>query len=338
MKIALVTTTISVPTVLETYRRIGPDIEIIVAGDDVPNAVECDIAAFCASIDARYLSYAEQASLGYAVHEIIGPRNIQRRVIAILEALKTNCDLLISVDTDNAPIDERFFEIIRDRFSLDEIVPRIIGKRGWVDPGVFSVPSHGARGIPLPHRKTRDVAFGGVIDVAQLMVYGDPDTGAVDRIADPPQVEEFGTLLQSGFTTDPRETWSSLNTQATVWRRAVAPLAAPWAGCGRFDDLVGGWVCQRIMADLHRVVFYGPPFVKQDRHGHDLAEDLRQELWGMSHGERFCDDLRNMDLSAGDDVLSKLRIIACAVQDLPYFTQQAKDFALAYIQDLERIF
>lgn len=337
MKICLVTTTVTPPTVLAAYRALDAEVELIVAGDAVDDATERAIRDCCDSVNARYLSYDEQSSLGYAVHEVIGPRSTQRRVIAILEALRTSCDLLISVDTDNAPVDAYFFEMIRDRFSLHDFVPRVTGKRGWVDPGVFSIPPHGARGIPLAHRKTPDVIIGGVVDVAQLMVYGDPDTGAIDRIADSPQIERFGPLLESGFTTDPRETWSSLNTQATVWRRVVAPLAAPWAGCGRFEDLVSGWVCQRIMADLHRVVFYGPPFVKQIRHGHDLAEDLRQELWGMSYGERFCDDLRSMDLSAKDDVLGKMQIIASAVQDLSYFTQQAKDFALAYAHDLERI-
>src|SRR5215467_2560769 len=87
MRIALITTTIYVPTVLEHYRRLDSGVAMFVAGDRQTPHVAA--RSFIESLgNATYYSDADQEKLGYKSSAVIGWNKIMRRNIALLEALR----------------------------------------------------------------------------------------------------------------------------------------------------------------------------------------------------------------------------------------------------------
>src|SRR6476620_6144831 len=99
---ALITTTINNPLVLRQYRASDPDVLFIIAGDR--KSPHDDIRSLCKELgNAVYLDPREQQALGYACSEVIGWNSIQRRSIALLEALRAGAQVVLSVDDDNAP-------------------------------------------------------------------------------------------------------------------------------------------------------------------------------------------------------------------------------------------
>ena len=88
MKICLITTTIYVPEVLKLYRRLGPDVQIIIAGDrKTPHESTCALVQSLGN--AIYMSDADQTRLGTSVSELIGWNKIMRRNLALLQAIKS---------------------------------------------------------------------------------------------------------------------------------------------------------------------------------------------------------------------------------------------------------
>jgi hypothetical protein len=84
----LITTTIHTPNVLRLYRASDPDVLMIIAGD--LQSPHDEIRALCKELgNAQYLDPFTQQGLGYACSEVIGFRSIQRRNIALLEALSS---------------------------------------------------------------------------------------------------------------------------------------------------------------------------------------------------------------------------------------------------------
>lgn len=343
--IALVSTTIHVPHVLAEYRRIGPDVEIIVAGD--VNGPQDEIAAFCRQLDARYLGPQEQEALGYACSPIIGWKSIQRRSIAILEAIRSGADIIISLDTDNAPTDNLYFRVIDDVMTkgtrgLGYSIPT-----GWLNPGRFADPPYVARGFPLSQRHNQPDGLAGIeppngrypIGILQSLVLGDPDIDAIERIAKAPTVDGYRMNGRATFVTNPRDTWAPTNSQATAWRRELAPLMLCPPGLGRFDDIWGSYIAQRVLQETGYHVAFGWPFVRQDRHDHNLLKDLEQELWGMRHTERFVSDLKAAYIGSlsGNSILGKLHVLISDMTAWDYLPQQTRDFLVAWVQDVERV-
>ncbi len=116
MKVALITTTIYVPRVLELYRNISKDVWFFVAGDrKTPHK---ETRSFVEKLgSAIYYSDEDQEKLGYKSSEIIGWNKIMRRDIALLEAIKHGADIIISIDDDNIPLDENYFHDFIAMFS-----------------------------------------------------------------------------------------------------------------------------------------------------------------------------------------------------------------------------
>ncbi len=184
MKLALITTTINVPTVLALYRKLGPEVAIYVAGDrKTPDAV----GEFCKSIGAWYSSYEEQYAQWPKLSEIIRPDCIQRRNFALLEALKDGADIIVSIDDDNTPMNFEYFP--RFRTLLNSVIPfsglKATGYGGWIDPGQFLLPRAKHRGFPFSQPGLFQVTstVNSKIGVAAGVCLGDPDVDAVTRLA-----------------------------------------------------------------------------------------------------------------------------------------------------------
>lgn len=337
MKICLITTTVTPPDVLAAYRALDASVEMIVAGDAVDDATERAIRTTCGAVNARYLSYDEQAEMDTRLHELIGPRSLQRRNFATLAALQRGAEIIVSIDTDNAPAGD-FFAEIRRGFDPARVRPLVMSRSAWWNPGSLGFPESRARGLPLGVEMTNAYGFGGRVAAMQGMIYGDPDTSALERLAQAPEcvrVTDFERTLHDGVLLDPRTTWSVINTQATAWRRGYAPVIGLSPGVGRFDDILSGWLVQRIAMECGDLISYGPPFVRHERYAHDLLDDLEAELWGMRWGARFCADLQALDLHAVIGAWDMLNAIVWAMRGWDYLPATVPAFYTAWLAALE---
>lgn len=345
--IALITTTITVPTVLAEYRRIGPDVEIIVAGD--VTGPQAEIANFCHSINARYISYEEQGRLGYAVHDIIGPRSIQRRNIAILEAIRSGANIIYTMDTDNSLIDEQHFTNIHAHLSQPQTRTVYTSSTGWLDVGAFASPeTYTARGFPVTrwHESASYLTRRAQVHIGVFssLILSDPDISAVERILLKPDVTDYDIGVNHVITIDPKATWAPINTQATAVVREVSPLLFVLPGVGRFDDILALYIAQRVMQATDYHVGFGAPFVRQDRHEHDLLKDLEHELFGMRYTERFCDLLHAAPTSPDASIIDNLDAVCRHIEhhawtdtDDYFLPDQTARFMNAWVEDVGRL-
>jgi hypothetical protein len=345
VKIALVTTTIHTPKVLELLTRLNPDVRVFVAGDE---KTPQEAADFCHDLNGvTYLSPEYQRSLNYRCSDLIGFSCIQRRNIATLEALRYGADVIVSWDTDNIPMDEDYF------CNFDEVLnpEHLMGKRcpfsgllvdttlSWFDPGQLLSPPARHRGFP--YQLKSQMEFKHVVEakvgVAAGLCLGDPDVGAADRLATRPAVHSVTELARAGVVLDPRRHHTVFNSQNTAFIRELAPAMFMLPHIGRFDDIFASLITQRVMRERGLHVHFGQPFCWQARNAHDLVKDLKEETFGMEHLVEFAAYLAGFQFQPGRTVVDMVRMIfnSVAVRDiLPAPTCQA---GFAWCDDCEQV-
>jgi hypothetical protein len=333
MRVALILTTINIPTVLSLYRAHDPDVRFFVATDE---KTPPEAWAFLEQLYNTELVYGAAGS--YACEQLIGWNTIARRNIALLEALKWGAELIVSIDDDNIPLDNRYFDTFKRRLPLgpfDGVMARPHYGR-WFDPASLCFPKVVQRGFPQELDRD-EVRFkhvtGAKIGIAQGMILGDPDTSAVDRISQHPEVHQVSELLRAGIVTDPRETWAPLNSQNIAFVRELAPCFLMVPAYKRGDDIYAGLVAQRIMREHGYHVHYGQPFALQQRNPHNLLKDLADEQWSSEH---ILDFAAWLDGFLGQtDVIGMLRVMAT---NLPKFIPAGtQELWLAWLQDCEGV-
>jgi hypothetical protein len=340
MKLALITTTINIPSVLALYRRFdtAAAVRFFIAIDHkTPKAVE----TFCDSLD----NCVVVGDTDYKCDKIIGHNSIQRRNLALLEALKWGADIIVSVDDDNIPLDPNYFY----QFEALLASRRWDDRRGgtawsglcahsvnnWFDPGAFLTPPATHRGYPA--QIVPETYFESVTDakigVAAGMVLGDPDTSAIERMATRPNVYGVSEILKAGIVVDPH-THTVFNSQNTAIIRELAPAWSMWCGVGRYDDILASLMVQRVMRDRGYHVHFGRPFVYQQRNQHNLEKDLAGELWGMQNVVKIATALDAV-LLPGKSVIEDTRCVFEALASLlPPITVQA---GMAWCDDVEQV-
>ena len=298
MPTAIVTTTIHVPTLLESYLEDAlaserPALSVIVVGDrKTPEAAR----EFCAALGRRFpypvtfLGVAEQ--LRYLTHypELAShlPWDcIQRRQIGLLLAYEGGADIIITIDDDNYLAQRDFVghhALVGRRVTLDAFASAL----GWVNICDFLREAHGFRfyhrGFPPALRAqpeglvpTPTTATGRVVVNAGLWLE-EPDVDAVTRLAAPVRTTAFTRL--DNFALVPG-TWSPFNSQNTALHRDVIPAYFLSPRIGRYDDIWASYVIDAIASHLGDLVTFGHPLVRQQRNPHDLWRDLEQERRGM---------------------------------------------------------
>jgi hypothetical protein len=315
MRTALITTTINIPTVLRLYRRLDPDVRFFVAADRKTNPAAYE---FCVELgNTKIIPPDRHGDLPYAPFN-----SIQRRNIALLEALKWGADVIVSVDDDNAPLDKnyflhtgkargKFFSGFGGGFEAPQAFSGVqaYNLSGWFDVGQFLDPVSPHRGYPV------DCAsqpwYGPVTDakigVAAGICLGDPDILAVTRIARAPTVHRVSELLRAGIVVDPI-TWTVFNSQNTAICRELAPAWMMVPGISRYDDIIASLIVQRVGRERGYHVHFGQPFVWQQRNTHNLVTDLEGEMWGMNYVADFANVLNGINLP-GKTVLDDVRTI-----------------------------
>jgi hypothetical protein len=331
MKTALITTTVNIPTVLSLYRRLDPDVRFFVAveydtrgGDDIQDWIS-------ELPNAQFVLGGE-----YKCSDLIGWKTIARRNVALLAALEWGADVIISVDDDNIPIEFDYFSQFEARFIMSGEWNSIKLSTKWFDPASLVFPRVVQRGFPqhAPRYETKCVPVTDVkIGVAQGMILGDPDTSAVDRISQHPEVHQVSELLRAGIVTDPRECYAPLNSQNLAFVRELAPCFLMVPAFQRHDDIYAGLVAQRVMRELGYCVHYGQPFAYQQRNPHNLLADLRNEQWGAEHILELASWLDGF--LGQTDVIGFLRVMAT---NLPKFIPSGtQELWLAWLEDCSKV-
>jgi hypothetical protein len=338
MKTALITTTIFVPKVLERYRQLGPDVSIIVAGDKkTPHA---ETRRFVESLgNAVYLSTEDQAKLGYECSEIIGWNKIMRRNTALLEAIRLRPDIIISIDDDNLPLGDDYFDNMQS--ILGRPYSGIIASSPdhWFNIGSLLSPVVWHRGFSYEHRQP-PVPFrlqpvtGCHVGVAAGLWLGDPDIDAMERITNQPTVLQMSDALCGGVVVEPNN-YSPFNSQNTGFLAELAALMMVWVGVGRYDDIWASYVAERVMQETGHVVHYGKPYVWQERNPQNRWKNLKDEIFGMEHTPQFCRDMQELKLGDGD-IVEKLERLYLGLQGKAYIPPVVFELGLAWVHDVRR--
>lgn len=336
MKIALVLTTINVPTVLALYRKCDPSVHFYVMGD--LKTPDLDVCALLHEIpNHSYYGYDFQSNLGYRCHNAIGPNSLARRNIGFLEALKGGADVVVTIDDDNYPISRDYFARYEGvfRWAFDGI--KASGRDGWFDPGQFLVPPVVQRGFPIQvkHRPKFEPVIDAKVGVASGLILGDSDMDAYTRIGKAPMVGDVAMLAQVGCVVDPR-TYTIFNSQNSAIRREFVPAYFMAPGVGRYDDVYASLIVQRIMREREYHVHLGQPLVLQERNEHNLITDLRAEVEGMAHVKVMADLLDSI-LLVGRDVVADTRVIYSALALADWYPKQAVTAAMAWLEDCEGV-
>ena len=337
--IALFTTSIGDCRVLRQYRASDPDVLMIIAGDlKTPHE---EVKALCRELgNAVYLDPQEQDRLGYKCGDVIGYRSIQRRNIALLEAIRSGADVVLSIDDDNAPRHKSYFEDLRRSFAVEHTT-LADNAGGWFNLGDYADDSYDYRGYPFSLRErgaSAPNAFGPLsnprVGIVNGLIYGDPDINALDRYPDGgPRVHSY-IIPRTGVAVNPRTTWTPINSQNTAYVRELAPLAFVLPGVGRYDDIWASFMALRVMEATGCHVLFGEPSVIQERNPHNWMVDLERELYGMQHTEAFCASLKAVKVDPQRSVLDNLAAVADGAALLPV---KAVCFLLAYLDDVARV-
>lgn len=303
MKIAVITTTIRIPQVLQLYREYDQEVVFFIAGDlKTPHE---EVQKLCRELsDCYYFGPAQQSV--WQVSEALGWNCIQRRNIALLEALKWGADLIITIDDDNFPLASDYFADFR--YIMSGQHSGMLYQSDWFDVGQYLVPPIPQRGFPTTEISGHwfGLSFDMDVGVAQGAVLGDPDCSAVDRISQNPLCHNASAALMAGIFVDPYQSWSIFNSQNTAFRRCIAPCMFVWPNVGRYDDIYASLVAQRVLREQDMVVHFGEPAVWQARRPQDSLKNLADELKGMSSVVEITQVLDDTELQGGStDMLAK---------------------------------
>lgn len=342
MTTALITTTINDPVVLADYRAGMRQNDIIIVTGDQTSPHEAIAETLNKLPGANvYLHPDDQTS--WASSEVIGWRSIQRRNIAILEAMMCGADTIVTVDDDNIPVNpETYMSDVRRALNGDA-AHQVDTDLSWWNVGTLASPPVFHRGYPLSDRSQSGTSAvmhphdrRQVIGVVAGLWLGDPDIDAVERIARRPHVTHYAPSGLNGVVLKPG-TWCPFNSQNTAWRAYLAPLMMCWPGVGRFDDIWASYLARSVMDHFGFAVHYGPPFVRQERNDHDLLVDLEKEMHGYRHTEQVVNTLRRIEYTSTDIVTCMLEAYqALGRLSHDVIPQQTRDAFEAWVIDIER--
>jgi hypothetical protein len=297
-RVALITTTINVPTMLELYandwsvnEELTGKLDIIVAGDvQTPTEVE----NFVSSLGGTYIPVDSMLAKRWRTDKHVGHRSIQRRNIALLHAIASGADLIITVDDDNTP-SRQYFDTLLGEF--DRSAQRVFtAKSGWFNPCSMLYPKTIARGFPIVERHPHETS--GVyswrddvrIGVVNGLTTGDPDIDAIERLVNWPKVDRLVSEVNIALAAD---TWAPFNTQNTAFVRELAPLMQCLVGVGRYDDIFMSYIARVIMDATGWHVSYGEPSTHSVRNDHDIVIDLEKEMYGYKRQAALIEALRD---------------------------------------------
>lgn len=219
--------------------------------------------------------------------------NDTRRNIGYLMAYEDGCEVLLTIDDDNFPLNDDFI-------GSHAIVGSSIGEAIYDRGGFYNVCEHlefepkrhiYPRGFPFEKRDSRNepetcLIGDGVVGINAGLWLESPDIDATTWLNG--TVRGINYVGPSSFVLH-NSTWSPVNTQNTAIARDLIPYyfcvpmghKVPGGIIHRYGDIWGGYFALSVMqfTDFH--TSFGSPIVNHDRNPHNYLVDLRQEFWGM---------------------------------------------------------
>lgn len=270
MKKVIVTTTINYPTkALQLFQNMA-EWELVIAGDK--NTPEMAYKNF-----DGYLSVENQQNKYPELSRLIGWNCIQRRNLAILEAINQGADIIALVDDDNIPMENwgnnifigNPIEVDMYDSPLNDIV---------MDPvAVTNYPHLWHRGFPIQKLQSRKYdLIPKVVDTFDVQANfwnGDPDIDAICRMEHAPNC-----LFEKSKFPFHMKRFTPFNSQNTLLTRKAGKEYFLFPNIGRMDDI---WAAYKLESEGFKVI-YAEPTVFQDRNIHDLTRDFKDEVIGYT--------------------------------------------------------
>jgi len=336
MRTCLITTTIQVPEVLRLYRALDPDVHFVVAGDR--RSPHEEIRALLDELgNGTYLSDTDQEAMGSRCSGVIGWNKIQRRNLALLEAIRRRPEAIVTIDDDNIPLSAGYFSQIAEVLATPFNGLAMRSHGDWFNAGELLTPAVWHRGFPYsrrePARLSSRAAVGERVGVLAGLWLGDPDVDAMTRIHEGPVVTDASVMAQRAVVLEPGG-YGPFNSQNTAFLAELAPLMAVHVGVGRYDDIWASYIAERVMRDTGHVVAYGPPFVWQERNVQNLWTNLKDEVMGMESTDRFVAVLDDAVLE-GDSVVERLRSLYQWLAKSDEVPTSVSDLGLAWCDDVD---
>lgn len=327
------------PNLPEWAAQLDPETdEIVIAGNEISPHKEIVAQLEDLPVTATYLHPDGDFCHALRIDDFMEPNHHHRRNFALMWALESGAEMIITLDDDNFPASANWVSLVQKMLSTpNTLYPVRTDPDGWADPGKLCIPRTTHRGYPISiRRKTpswtdrapRDEQIG----VFAGLWTGDPDIDAIERIANDP------TILNVAHTIVwDRETWAPFDSQSTAITRELAPLLFMWPYVGRYDDIWASYLARAVMDYRDQHVAYGNPSVRQARNPHNLLKDLNNERLGYEHTENLCDVLREVDFTVcGDSVFSQMAHAVSIIEDRCSFVPRLTKRGLrAWLEDLD---
>lgn len=315
MSVAIVTTTIHVPTLLEGYcenlRHFGhTDVTFIIAGDTKTPA---DIIPFCRRLEETfgihvvYMGPGEQEEflqLWPNLKAHLPWQSLSRRNVAILKAYTQGADIIITIDDDNFVLKDQDFVSEHSRVGRESTLWVVTSSSGWFNICDMLTEAQGLpfypRGFPLRERwKTATVTHeqrqGRVVVNGGLWLEA-PDIDALTWLDLPVRTTNFSDRYPRAIALG-HGTWTPFNSQNTALAKEVIPAYFLSPYVGRYDDIWASYIVKKISDHLGDYIAFGTPLVRQIRNPHNYFIDFDRERLGMELTGQFLDALAEVSLT-----------------------------------------
>jgi hypothetical protein len=353
--IAVVTTTINVPHFLDDYCKDfklhnHTDVVFIIIGD---KKTPDEAKRYCERLGERYeyaveyFDVARQQSYLAEFPELNTylPYNcVQRRNIGMVRAFELGVGSMLTVDDDNYLLEP---DLLKHHLAVGEkrTLHSFRTSTGWFDPCQFLTATPNVRyfhrGFPMSERGnspvsvTESLRTGKVVTNVGLWL-GDPDVDAWVRMTLP--LEAVQWTQEANFTLSPG-TWAPFNSQQTMiaWELLPAYFLNPRAG--RYDDIWGSFIIQRVAEYFGDMVSFGHPIVNhlQKRTLKSLWRDLDDERMGALLTDEFVRMLRNTQFSARSYAMAYVELADALDEQIKGLTglgESQAEFLLEYVRGM----
>lgn len=340
MKLAIISTTIYGEKGYLLYDRLAKKskfdkVSFFIAGDK--KSPHFDTSSFTNEVE--YLTPRAQGR--YASSEAIGWNKPARRNIALLRAMETEPDFILTIDDDNIPSKDYFDQwhnIITAPANREVVGTKKIDHPHWHNylKATDSEIELYARGFPIPFRykdstkvaKTKKDISPEQIGLFQGISLGDPDIDAKTRIVYPKPtplsvVHEKNYVLQ--------HIWSPYNSQNTMFAKKLFPLAFMWSTAGRSEDIYASYVWQRFLFNNNMYVHIGDAVNFQDRGKRNDLRDLHLEVETYLKSHEIWEHINKIKEK------DALEFIKALIHSENEVIAREKSFMHAFHNDLERI-
>ena len=340
MKLAIISTTIYGEKGYLLYDQLAKkskfsNVSFFIAGDK--KSVPFDTSSFICNIE----HLAPKAQGRYASSEAIGWNKPARRNIALLRAMETNPDFILTIDDDNIPSDDYFdqwYNIITTSAKKHVVGVKDIDHAHWHNylKATDSEIELYTRGFPIPFRykdstkviKSPKSIHPKKIGIFQGISLGDPDIDAQTRIVYP-KPTPLSVVHEKNYAL--KHVWSPYNSQNTMFSKKLFPLAFMWSTAGRSEDIYASYVWQKFLFNNDMYAHVGDAVNFQDRGKRNDLRDLTLEVETYLKSHEVWEEINKIEEK---DALEFIKALILSDHEVIH---REKAFMHAFHNDLERI-